>query len=683
MRSRLLSVGIAALAGSPSFAIAASPDDQKSLHSIIVTGERTARDLNETVASVSVITHDDLTSVPDLDRLDQLLDTTPNVVLGSGGQGPTIRGVDTTGALRDLQAFLGGTRPRTTLIVDGRAISYNEFVFGAQPLWDVDQIEFYRSPQSTTQGRNSIAGAIFVKTRQPEHEWAGKGRVIVGNYATQHISAMLTGPIVQDELAIRLTGDSRHSRTTSELVSPIVGVDPNRDKYDTLRFKFLATPSALPGMSIDGSYQHTEAQAPQIVGIRAPLKERRDPFATYGVFRTNSDAVTLLPKIQFGPKTMLSATFSAGWTEARRFAPSGLGEANNLIDDQSVEILIHHSARRFSLVGGVSTVQSNLDQAIDLSTLGFGAGSFRDRQRSFGVFGEATFIPISDIAITAGLRFQADRQVRKGGLESAAGRLGIDYEGRFSSFSPKLSVVYDPDSDTTFGLLIQRAANPGGATLSPATGRLDTFGEEHLWNYEIFVGRESSASDIRYSANLFYYDMRDAQRSVLRQVDTPGGTFYFQEIGNVPRSWSKGAEVQMAWVPSRHLELSVAVGLLDTRITRTPTDRDPLMGKQFQRSPNLTGAASVRWTPSEELLLSLAYSRRSGYFSDDANTDELRIDAAESLDGRIEWERGPVRFFGYMRNVFNRLNLSYLFDNGQLATAADPRQFGVGAEIAF
>ena len=63
----------------------------------------------------------------------QMLALIPNVQLGSGSEGPAIRGQDTTGALQALPAFLGGNRPRTTLIVDGRAVSYHEFVFGAQP----------------------------------------------------------------------------------------------------------------------------------------------------------------------------------------------------------------------------------------------------------------------------------------------------------------------------------------------------------------------------------------------------------------------------------------------------------------------------------------------------------------------------------------------------------------------
>src|SRR4029078_8691088 len=91
-------------------------------------------------------------------------------------EGPTIRGQDTTGPTRDLPAFLGGTRPRTTLIVDGRAVRFHEVVLCTSPLWDVERIEVFRTPQTTTQGRNSIAGAIFVTTNHPTHDWEARGR---------------------------------------------------------------------------------------------------------------------------------------------------------------------------------------------------------------------------------------------------------------------------------------------------------------------------------------------------------------------------------------------------------------------------------------------------------------------------------------------------------------------------
>ena len=158
---------------------------------IMVTGERVVRTLSETPSSVVVATAEDIQGQATPDRLEQVLMLVPNVQFGSEGEGPTIRGQDTTGVLRDVSAFLGETRPRATVTVDGRAVGYYEYVFGAASVWDVERVEVFRSPQSTTQGRNSIAGAIFVKTNDPTFNWEGNARALVGEIGTRQASAVV------------------------------------------------------------------------------------------------------------------------------------------------------------------------------------------------------------------------------------------------------------------------------------------------------------------------------------------------------------------------------------------------------------------------------------------------------------------------------------------------------------
>lgn len=170
-------------------------EQSRSDEDIIVAGERVTRSLRETSSSVEVFTSKVLETAPGADRLDEILELVPNVTFGTGSLGPTIRGQDSTGSLQDLPAFLGGNRPRVTLQVDGRAVGFNEFVFGVAPIWDVRQIEVFRSPQTTTQGRNSIAGAIFVKTNDPTYQWEAAARAIAGDLDTRQLSGVLSGPL--------------------------------------------------------------------------------------------------------------------------------------------------------------------------------------------------------------------------------------------------------------------------------------------------------------------------------------------------------------------------------------------------------------------------------------------------------------------------------------------------------
>src|SRR5215210_7382988 len=217
---------------------------------IIVTGERTPRSLRETASSVAVTTAGQIDALSGADRIEQVLEQVPNVVLGGGG-GPAIRGQDTNGVLRGLPGFLGGARPRTTLQIDGRVVTREELSFGAAGIWDVERIEVFRTPQTTTQGLNSIAGAIFIYSKDPTYDWEGRARVLAGNYQTRQASIALSGPLVGDQLAFRATGDIRRGLASSKIVDVTRGANPNNDDYSLLRFKLLGEPRFWRGSRVE------------------------------------------------------------------------------------------------------------------------------------------------------------------------------------------------------------------------------------------------------------------------------------------------------------------------------------------------------------------------------------------------------------------------------------------------
>ena len=73
-------------------------------------------------------------------------------------------------------------------------------------LYDVQRIEALRGPQGTLYGRNSIGGALNYITNKPTHEFEGEVRVVQGSYSSQEYYGVLSGPIIQDTLAMRITG---------------------------------------------------------------------------------------------------------------------------------------------------------------------------------------------------------------------------------------------------------------------------------------------------------------------------------------------------------------------------------------------------------------------------------------------------------------------------------------------
>lgn len=643
---------------------------------IIVTGERIPRTVRETASSVSVFTGDDIAGTAASDRIDEILAFIPNVQLGSGGEGPTIRGQDTTGAMRDLPAFLGGNRPRTTLIVDGRAVSFNEFVFGIAPLWDVQRVEVFRTPQTTTQGRNSIAGAIFVHSNDPTFEWEGATRVIGGELSTRQISASLSGPILSEELAMRASGDWRRKRPAAEIRDNIRGADFETDKFHLLRGKLLARPSSLPGARIELTYTHSESLAPPALGLRPPYDDRRNPDGGAGVFGTNVDSLTAAIDFEHSKELASRTILSRGNARIQRFAPPGVGETLSHVDDWSAETVVDWKpSPLLRMTGGASYISSKLDQQIDLSVLA-GIGLFDDNQHSAGLFGEANWRVADRLQLTAGLRYQHDDQRRTGAL----GTVPLDYDQSFHSWLPKFSLSYEFSDNFLAGVLAQKAYNPGGATLRFDTGMPDEFEAEKLWNYELFA-RASLRHGLDARLNIFRAEMRDAQRFRFIRIVAPSGTLVtFADMFNVAKARSQGAELEIGWRMSPRFSIRSAIGLLDTEIIDDGDAPGELEGKEFQRSPHFSASMAVDWRPIDSVRLSAQLRHNSDFFSDDAN--DMPIDGSTIVNARASWRTGRVTLFGYARNIFDNFYLTGTF-SPTLATAGDPRELGVGIEASF
>ncbi len=76
-------------------------------------------------------------------------------------------------------------------------------------LYDISRIEALRGPQGTLYGRNSIGGALNYITNRPTYEFEGELRALAGNLDTQEYYGVLSGPIIEDTLAVRVVGVMR------------------------------------------------------------------------------------------------------------------------------------------------------------------------------------------------------------------------------------------------------------------------------------------------------------------------------------------------------------------------------------------------------------------------------------------------------------------------------------------
>ena len=73
-------------------------------------------------------------------------------------------------------------------------------------MFDVERVEVVKGPQSAFFGRATFSGAINYISKTPGNEWAGDITAIVGDNGRQDIWLAAEGPLIEDKLAIRVSG---------------------------------------------------------------------------------------------------------------------------------------------------------------------------------------------------------------------------------------------------------------------------------------------------------------------------------------------------------------------------------------------------------------------------------------------------------------------------------------------
>lgn len=245
MRTIVTTAFLSLLATGPVCAQTAGPDDAAT-DDIVVTGEKSRRTVQETMTSVAVVTPARIRQ-ENIQTIQDVYNRTANVGETYGAAGFTIRGINNAGVGG------GGQADTATVYVDGAPIPGNALFGGPTDLWDIAQVEILRGPQSTIQGLNALAGAVVLTTRDASTtDTSADARMLWSDQRDRTFSAALGGPIVTDQLGIRLSAERRNDRGLIRNVT-LGGYD---DALQTLslRGKLKWTPLALPGLDVQASY---------------------------------------------------------------------------------------------------------------------------------------------------------------------------------------------------------------------------------------------------------------------------------------------------------------------------------------------------------------------------------------------------------------------------------------------
>lgn len=212
------------------------------LATVVVTARRKEERALDVPISLAVLDGDaladaGLSTATDLqERVPNLVVSVPNPRLTSF----TIRGLGSSSSNDGLESSVG-------LFLDG--VYLGRQGLSIFDLVDLDRVEVLRGPQGTLFGKNTTAGAVNIVTKLPSQDFEANLESTFGNLGNIQYRGSVTGALVDDVLAGRLTGyltrrDGLITNTWDGVGTP--GDDSvrelnNRNKYG-LRGQLLWTP---------------------------------------------------------------------------------------------------------------------------------------------------------------------------------------------------------------------------------------------------------------------------------------------------------------------------------------------------------------------------------------------------------------------------------------------------------
>ncbi|MGR3742656.1 MAG: TonB-dependent receptor [Pseudooceanicola nanhaiensis] len=670
-------------------------DDVFTLDAIQVQGLKYGGDFVDTPASVSAIDSYRLeeTGVSDLRESFQRFGNVSYFGGGSGNTGFVIRGLSAEGVTES-----SNTAPLSSVIVDGTSQTIESMRRGARGIWDVDQIEIYRGPQSTIQGRGALSGAVIVETNDPSFVPERDFRLVTGNHDRLEGAFVLGGPIVDGVLAYRLSGESRYRDlgiTYNDPRNLIFG----EDVYRNLRGKLLFQPANIPGLSFLLTVSDT-FDRPGILAVNGADYFARE-YTTNALSNVEGREgenlnVVLESRYQFANGMEFVSVSSWLRADTTIFTPAG----NNYQRDASWQD--RNFTQDFRLTFGTEDTEwSGLvglfyghytqprrddityDTGPDVVTLQNIVSN--DDTTHISVYGDAKwrFAPSWTLNFGGRLLHEevTDRQVSYGALVPGDITNPANFFGRTSDtvFLPKLGVTYHFSEDRSLSAFMEQGYRSGFNAIQ--AGGATAIEPEYLTSFEIAYRDRDPGGAWRYGANLFYSRYTDQQVTVGR----PSGTS-IPTSQNAGKSEMYGAELEGEYLFSNGVTLWGSLGLLQTRFLNFQVGNRNYDGNEFPESPNVNAALGVVYEGANGVFASLSGAYTGKFYSTGAidNDPNLLVGDYWRWDARVGYRFGDAEVALFADNLFDTDYITSLSGSPPSeAVVSEARTVGVELRVRF
>jgi iron complex outermembrane receptor protein len=642
----LLSAAAAALCASPALAqaepgsaeaaapLAAAQGVQTAaavVDDVVVTARRQAERSQDVPIALAVITPHALTLTGGFTLADLQTDTPSLTAYQSNARNSSIgiRGIGVSSASDGLDTSVGVYIDDVYLGRPGMAL---------EDLIDIDQIEVLRGPQGTLYGRNTSAGVLNITTQKPAFDYGATLEASVGDYGYNQERLSVTGPILGDQLAFRLTAFNTHRdgvlpNTTTGIAANSVGRTGARlqflyKPFDKLTVRFIAEYSNENDTCCVTSIKQVLASS-----TTAATAKTLAAFAELGYAPT----ANLNSTANNAPQNMLTdqhafsteINYDLGWGAATSISAYRYWHFDPLQDSDntpldiiqvnvaqtrdtqlSQEFRLASNPGRFNWQAGVYLFDQILKDHYILNQYGSQASAFYTDYThaaqtiatgsqyidntsavtgSYAGFGQANYKVTDKFTLTAGVRYTYDD---KHGVSNTSTYLS-PYTGAIPSFHYNVrvdggnvswlaSAAYKLTDDSLLYASYSTGYKSAGLNLNSAVaaGQPVALQPEHVGDWEVGIKQALFDRRVIVDVDGYWTNLTGLQANI---YPTNGAKSYLANVGNVV---SRGFEADATLRPIDGLELSLNGSYDDAYYTSYPNGPCPVGGASIC---NLTG----------------------------------------------------------------------------------------------
>jgi len=680
---------------------------------IIVRAGLTDESLQKVTASVSVLTADEIRE-SGATHFQSLTDQIPNLNWAGGTSRPRyfqIRGIG------ENSHYFGEGAPNFSVgfVLDDMDLSGLGML---GQLYDLNQIEIFRGPQSSVYGANALAGLISLRSSEPTDEFELKSQVSVGSDNLNSGSSLLNLKLVKG-FSMRLVSQYATSDGFRENVTQnVTNTNKREESFHRLKLKFepnekLDILTTIIYSELENGY---DAWAPDNNTEFKTYTDAKgeDSQLTYGYSVRGdyalSETIGITSITSFTETDLVHAydgdwADSAYWHDNHGFDPAVEGWEYSFFDKNEKNRANLTQEIRLAwgplILGGYF---KHLKEQDDAKGYLFG-GVATDANSLFDYKANAGYVQYSkgltsSIKMNASLRYEKNQYDYTGlyqGLNDNWEKVSlpsVSFKIDDSMVGYKTSLLYSRDEETLIYGTISQGYKSGGVNQQPYLADENRpFNPEYIKNFEFGVKRNTELHRLNFS--IFYAKRASQQVSISsQQIDGDPNSFLFF-TANAGSGNYYGFELVYHRFLTQRLAVNGSMSHLTTYIDQftysvSNNVNEVASAREAAMAPELMGAIGLNYRNDAGIHASVSASYKGDYYFSDSHNQ--KSEPYSLLNFNVGKSFGKTQVSLWVQNALDERYTTRGFYFGLIPpdypdqlwkSFGDPRQIGLTIDYSF